>query len=469
MKIFKSSIRNKLTRNFLMLIIITVIILQLVLITGIRTYFYKALEDVLSNQIMASLGYLSGYLRYSNLEEIIIDDVEIFWRNTDGQIQVFNKDGDIILDSLGTMTNYDKKPLDVQSAFKDEKGMLIQKEESLKEKVMSVSMPIKNKNEIEGVLRFSTSMEEVDDIIKFLSLLLTVASLIVIAIASFVSYYMANAFVKPLQNITATAEEMALGDLDVRSLVNSEDEIGKLAETLNYMASELQQQEKLKNDFISSISHELKTPLTSIKGWAITLQDVLDGEDELTNEGLEIIENESDRLSRMLEELLDFNRYMKEEHRFAMKNVNVQSFLTDIYRQMYPRAVLNQVKIKLILEEVNFEIPMIKNRMRQVFINLLDNGIKFSKPDSSLTFKAKREENTLIIEVIDEGIGISPEDLPYVKDKFFKGNSEFSTSGIGLSISDEIVKLHNGELIIESEENIGTIARVILTIGDIDE
>src|SRR5690606_32008639 len=129
-------------------------------------------------------------------------------------------------------------------------------------------------------------------------------------ISGLVSIFLANSIVKPLKEVTQVAAKMANGQLKVRSNIKLKDEIGKLSDTLNYMAEELIKKEQIKNDFISSISHELRTPLTSIKGWAVTLKSEDIQENEIILDGLNIIEKESDRLTAMVEELLDFSKFV---------------------------------------------------------------------------------------------------------------------------------------------------------------
>ena len=128
------------------------------------------------------------------------------------------------------------------------------------------------KDETIGVLRFISSLREINKIIKNIAKVLIIVGVIVILISGVVSIFLANTIIQPLKEVTKVAEKMADGQLKIRSKKRFDDEIGKLSDTLNYMAEELIKKEQLKNDFISSVSHELRTPLTSIKGWAITFK-----------------------------------------------------------------------------------------------------------------------------------------------------------------------------------------------------
>ena len=232
------------------------------------------------------------------------------------------------------------------------------------------------------------------------------------------------------------------------------------------MAEEILKREQIKNDFISSISHELRTPLTSIKGWAITLKSEEFRDDELLIDGLNIIETESDRLAQMVEDLLDFSRFISGRITLEKEAFNLRDTLNMIATQYSPRAKSNNIKFILNISDEIQTILADENRIKQVLINLLDNSLKFTPEGGEVFLSAYKEDKNIILSVKDNGIGIPEEDLPNVKEKFYRGKNKNANSGIGLSICDEIMKLHDGELEIESKVNEGTIVRAILPIKE---
>ncbi len=237
---------------------------------------------------------------------------------------------------------------------------------------------------------------------------------------------------------------MANGQLNVRNEKRFDDEIGKLSDTLNYMAEELIKKEQLKNDFISSVSHELRTPLTSIKGgWAITLKSHELRDEELLGDGLEIIEKETDRLADMVEELLDFSRFVSGRISLNKESVDIKNLIEQVGKQLKPRAEERNLDFNYYYDPQLPNIIADENRLKQVLINLLDNAFKFTLDGGQINLVCNLVEDGILIQVEDTGIGISEEDLPYIKDKFYKESSK-SHSGLGLSICDEIVKLHDG-------------------------
>ncbi|MDR7870765.1 MAG: HAMP domain-containing sensor histidine kinase [Tissierellaceae bacterium] len=462
----KKSIKSRLVINFMLVIVITVVILQLVLSNAIKDYYYKNVEDILSSQIEYSTDFYSKYFSTFTIDDIILGDIDLFWRYTTAQVQLLSLEGELLMDSLGVVYEGPINTSDVIKAKNLEKGVWVGNVSYDDSPVMAVSLPLRNYEEPIGIIRFITSLEETNRTVNRIINFMIVIGLVVIAISGLVSVLLANSIVKPLLEVTKVAEKMADGQLRVRGDIHINDEIGQLSNTLNYMAEEILKKEQIKNDFISSVSHELRTPLTSIKGWAITLQgdDTIDP--ELLKDGLEIIETESDRLSKMVEELLDFSKFISGRVTLEKFVFSIRDTIKMIEKQYMPRAKYNQVDLKVnIADDVQLFLGD-ENRIKQLLLNLLDNAVKFTPAGGAVHLNSFIEDNNLVLTVKDTGIGIPPEDLPHVKEKFYKGKHSKSHSGIGLSICEEIVSLCNGILDIESEINKGTTVRVVLPIKE---
>lgn len=278
------------------------------------------------------------------------------------------------------------------------------------------------------------------------------------------SSYFISSIVNPVDQVRQIAGQIAKGDFSVRLTKKYDDEIGELCDVINSMAEELQENEKMKNDFISSVSHELRTPLTAIKGWAETLNS--GGVDpETTHKGMGVIIKESERLSGMVEELLDFSRIQSGRFKLTMSKLDLVAELSDAVLMFTERA--KREGIDLIYEEPMDIFPIIgdANRLRQVFVNIVDNALKYSDSGDTVTVLAQIQENEIQITVKDTGCGIPAEDLPKVKTKFYKANSTRRGSGIGLAVADEIVNMHGGSLSLESEENVGTTVQIVLPMS----
>lgn len=457
------TIKSRLVKSFSIVIFITILVLDILLITFVRKYYYDNMNDLLKNQLQVTTNFYKKYFNLYSLEENIYDSLDSFWEQTDAQIQIYDNTGSMLMDSIGVVED-NVKYIDVQKSLQGEKNnRWIGNVSYYDYKVMALSTPIESDGKVIGVMRLVVSLEAVDKGISNIIVFFLIISITVLIFSILVSTILAKNIVVPIKKLTIVAEEMAGGDLGVRSDTNSRDEIGKLAKTLDYMAEEIQKREQLKNEFISSISHELRTPLTAIKGWVITLDDSQTDKDTLKM-GLNIIEKETDRLVNMVEELLDFFRLSSGKMTLNKKEVSIKAISDYIDVYMSARARRENKRLNINLDSENKKIYVDIDRIKQVLINLLDNAFKFTEAEGTISISFTAVEGSLKIVVQDDGSGITKEDLPRVKEKFYKGKNAKSKNGIGLSICDEIVKLHNGEIFIESEEGKGTSVTVILPV-----
>ena len=218
----------------------------------------------------------------------------------------------------------------------------------------------------------------------------------------------------------------------------------------------------MKNDFISSVSHELRTPLTAIKGWAETIQSGGVGR-ETYEKGMSVIIRESERLSGMVEELLDFSRMQSGRMRLILNKIDLLAELDEAVYMFTDRA-RTEHKTLIYDEEDTMLSPILGdvNRLRQVFINIIDNALKYTNPGGTVRVAAYEDDGFIRVVIKDNGCGIPAEHLPNVKRKFYKANQNVRGSGIGLAVANEIMELHSGSLDIDSQEGIGT--TVIITI-----
>jgi signal transduction histidine kinase len=335
---------------------------------------------------------------------------------------------------------------------------------------MAVSTPIMYNGQTLAVLRYITSLEEVDRILLRLLLLSIAIGLGVLLVVLLVSMTLANSIVKPIKRITAASAEMAQGRFEVRVQESDRNEIGELAKTLNFMASEIVRSEGLKNDFISSISHEIRTPLSSIKGWSETIQTGDMQDEKETRQGLQIIAKETDRLIGLVEELLDFSHLDQKRINLDIRKVPIASLLEDVILQLRSKAKKKQIFILLRMNDEALDrhvaVSGDSNRLRQVFLNLLENAIKFSHMVSTIEIRLEKQGHEAVIHVMDWGIGIEAEHLSRIETKFFQVNPQAEGTGLGLSICREIVSLHGGTLQFASVLNEGTTVTVTLPLFD---
>lgn len=440
-----------------MLIILTVALFEILIVSALRFYYIEGVKQTLKDQgAMFSSFYEQEMAEgsFTKKAPILLQHYNFL---INAQVQIYDTAGNLIADTHENLNKKTKVHEDVGTALGGETGYF--RGEAAGEKILAISQTLKLNGHTHGAIRIITSMKQVDQVLKQNSLVLLLIGLFVIIIAAFISLILANTITKPLSTITSAAEQMASGQFSVRIAKTKDDEIGKLGETLNFMAEEVEKHEQLKNEFIASVSHELRTPLTSVKGWAITLHSM--SEDQVFREGLEIISNESERLSNMLGDLLDLSRLSAGKIEYKFERLEMESLIRQAVSQMLPRAARQGVKLTESIDGSG-TIQGDVHRLKQVLLNILDNSLKFTSAGGEITISLQASNNEVAIVIADTGAGIPDEELPLVKEKFYKGNSRASGTGLGLAICQEIIGNHNGSLDLKSKAGTGTIVEIRL-------
>ena len=333
---------------------------------------------------------------------------------------------------------------------------------AMDEKVMAVTAMLPHTAGSVAAVRLVTSMTLVDESlrVRIAASLALVAAVILISISS--GLFFIRSIVRPIAEIEATAAEIAQGNLDTRIDNKYDGEIGKLCDAINHLAGELDKTERMKNDFISSVSHELRTPLTSIKGWVETIAG-MGGGDANFRRGVQVIAGETDRLYDMVEELLDFSR-MQNGLTLSPQRLDLAAEVGDAVIMAERRVEAEHLRLAYDAPEQPMPVWADPARLRQVFVNLLDNAVKYSPPGGTIRVEVLTDGANVFVSIADEGQGIAPEDLENVKLKFYKGKGAVRGSGIGLAVVDEIVTAHGGAVEIQSEQGRGTTAIVRLPL-----
>jgi len=329
------------------------------------------------------------------------------------------------------------------------------------EYIMSVCAPLLLNDQVVGAMRYVTSMSAVQR-----EILLTVgvaAGLLIIVVAMvFVSNMVfINNVVEPVAEVTEAAKHIAGGSYGAQMENHYQDEIGQLIDAINDMSSQISKSERLKSEFISSVSHELRTPLTAINGWGETLLE--DTDPQQLRRGVDIILKEAHRLTNMVEELLDFSKMQDGRFTLRIEQADIQAEFEDtIYTYM---ELFKQESIELHYDswdEIIPTIPADPERLKQVFCNVLDNAAKHGGAGGRIDAAITTVDGQIAITVRDYGPGIPAEELPFVKQKFYKGSSKARGSGIGLAVCEEIISRHDGSFTIANGEGGGCLVTITL-------
>ena len=240
------------------------------------------------------------------------------------------------------------------------------------------------------------------------------------------------------------------------------DEIGELAHTINELSAKISQNEKMQAEFISQLSHELRTPLTVINGWSETLlaDETMDPD---TRQGMKVISTEAKRLTEMVVELLDFTRMQDGRMTLNVESCDIRAEFEDTVFMYGARLAQEGITLEYLDSESDVpEIPCDPKRLRQVFLNILDNAAKHGGRGKRIEAEIAYEQDNVVIRIRDFGPGIPEDEIPLVKKKFYKGSSSARGTGIGLAVCDEIVQMHDGTLTLENAQDGGTLVTVSL-------
>lgn len=458
----KGTITRRWVLNNLGIIALVLLVLDVAIVYAFQSYYYSFAKQYLSTKLSSINGVLSRYAQDAdmNLSLEMRSTIENFSDKEKMELMAINTNGRVVLTSSGFTLEADASMPDYEEAMEEGEGYWLGK--SGNETVMAMTLDISDLNTEYNAIRVVASVDRIQDNLKSLMLGVTTICLGILILLAVTGVYFIQSIVRPIKQINATTRKFAKGDFSVRIAGNTNDEIGDLCGSINQMADELSNTENLKNEFISSVSHELRTPLTAIKGWAETMS--MGADPDTVQRGVHIIVNETERLSEMVEELLDFSRMSSGKFSLQCADMDVLAELGDavlIYMEKAKRE-----NIHVIYQEPEM-LPFVygdKNRIRQVFINVIDNAIKYSNRGGTITISAEAVGGMIQVTVTDNGVGISAADLPRVKMKFFKANQTCRGSGIGLAVADEIITTHGGRLDITSELNVGTAVVITLPI-----
>lgn len=439
-------------------------------ILSMAAYYDTNLRSGLETKAKTTTDFFSNYIgqSYKEYYQSCIKFAQTFEEKDRLELQFISTSGNIVASSYGEFAGRAPSTPEIQQAIETQQPRTFKgKNPATGERILAVSSPmIYSNGEVIGVLRYVTSLRNADTQILMLALIALTSGLLFIGTIFFMSSFFIKSILLPVSQINATAKRIAAGSYGVQIPGQYDDEIGELVSTINDMSVKIGQAEKMQTEFISSVSHELRTPLTAISGWGETLltSDNLDAE---TRRGVIIIAREAKRLTGMVEELLEFTRM--QDGRFTL-HVETADILAEFEDTVFMYgSQLRQEGITLHYDgcdEMIPEIPCDVARMRQVFLNILDNAAKHGGEGKRIDASIAQQGGFVCIRIRDYGPGIPEQELPHVKLKFYKGSSKARGSGIGLAVCEEIVTMHGGTLTLENAACGGTLVTISIPTGE---
>ena len=428
-------------------------------------YYYTETADSLERKASSTANGFRLYTR-SDYRTAAQQTVNSYEDKSRLELQFLDAGGAVLFSGNDLTAGSTPNTPDIQNAVESKSAASWQgKDPATGERILAASCPVVYQGEVVGVIRYVTSLSGIDRQFVFSVAVIFTIALAIFAMVYFSNLYFVRSIVEPLAGITEIARVIADGSYGVQIEKKYDDEIGELTDAINDMSLKIRQSEKTQTEFISSISHELRTPLTAITGWAETIQNGELRNAEDLRKAMGIIVSEARRLTNMVEELLEFSRIEDGRFTLSVEPLDLKAELEDAvytYTEFFRKEGI-ELRYTDCPEEM-IPISGDPERLRQVFCNLLDNAAKHGGSGKKIDVSIRVEGDDAIIRIRDYGPGVPEEELPFIKNKFYKGSSKARGSGIGLAVCEEIVTRHEGRLDIGNAEDGGFVVEIHLPI-----
>ncbi len=303
--------------------------------------------------------------------------------------------------------------------------------------------------------------QELKQVSEVINLLVLSVMLTMVLISLFVAFFVARLFSRPLEELKIGIDQVAIQNFDVKIPGKSNDEIGELASAFEQMALRLNQNETFKSEMLNQFTHEMKSPLAAIYQ-AISLLEHSLRPDPTENQKrlLSIINGNNETLSNLITNILHSATYDGETMQLDLKNENLVKLFTNTIMKLAPTVKSKEMKVDLNFSSEKIEVDLDKDRLEEVFINLISNAIKFSPRGSKMQVSIFENESYVNIQIRDQGIGIPAKEIPYIFEKMYRASNSTKISvkgtGLGLYITSQIIKAHGGKIKVKSKEGSGT-------------
>jgi len=464
----KNRIVLKFFGAFAALILIVVFVLNFFVSFRLSDHFEQKISAELKSNAV-----LVGDILQTDLIEGRFEDIQRKTRRLadklDLRITVIEKGGRVLSDSEqkpSLMVNHSDR-LEVIEAIKNGFGQSTHFSDTLGINMKYVAVRVDQGDRILGVVRFALPLSRVQPEIRIIYRVVLFGTIAAVIIALIAAYFVSRSITLPIRQVKETAQLIAKGDFGRRVRIKSKGELGELAESLNTMADELQQKmenlkrlDRVRTDFVANVSHELKTPLTLIKGYIETLQNMAIDDKEKSDKFISIIKEHSDRLGYIIDDLLSLSELELSRDCVNRTEFDLKEVIDEISLGFGQALAEKQQSLTVSKQGDDFSIQADRNKIEQVFANLIDNAVKYTKESGLIEILLCDQGQTVCVTVQDNGIGIPKEHRDRVFERFYRvdkaRSKELGGTGLGLSIVKHIVLAHKGKIAIESEPNRGT-------------
>lgn len=449
--------------TYFLIILLTLFLISIYIQGSLEEYFFnqRGVELLTRANIIANIT--SRYIEYS--DTLIKETIQALEIDKNIRVIVTDKEAKVLFDTAETNNLKGKvfikeevlkalKGDDVQSHFEEAAGWFV-----------DAAVPIIKEREMIGVVYLSTSAQNIVEFLDDIRKNLYTIAIIVSILIGLLSSVLAGVITSPVEELTDVIKHMADGKLDQKVEVRGNDEIAQLGMAFNKMSERLNQLEEKRRQFVFNASHELRTPLSSIKLLAESLLQMQHLDLTIIKEFLSDINNEIDRLSRIIDKLLMLTKMDVNDKELEMKNINIKELLQGIVKSLSPLARKKNIQLTLKTNE-DIYVLIDEDKIWEAIFNIVDNSIKYTPNNGSVTISMEKSDYNIMIMIEDNGIGISDGEINKIFDRFYRIDKararETGGTGLGLSIALSAVKLHGGEIQVESQVGRGSKFKIII-------
>ncbi len=461
------SIRWKLVLTYFIIIVLTLGLISVYVTNSMQQYILNQKKISTLSQANVIAGYISQYQDLS--EENINYLLERQQLSSDCRVFMLDLEACVTYDSNNSIRKGKYMPTGPILGALEGNNNVEEIEDADGELIIAAAVPTIKDKKITGVIYYQTSAAEVTNFKNQIFVTMMMLAVLVSILIGVVSFVMSGIITEPIRNLTEKLSKAAEEEDDYILEKSTGGEVGKLIDSFNKMNQHIRLQEEKRQEFVSNASHELKTPLSSIKLISDSLLNTPDAPREMVDEFLTDMNVQVDRLTRIVDKLLTLTRMdsASSVSRMEFAVADVTELCSNIVKALRPLAEQKNIELEF-NPELTVYSTIERDRMWEAIYNILDNSIKYTREDGKVTMNITKDENNIIIEITDTGIGIAPDELYKVFDRFYRVDKararETGGTGLGLSIALTAVELHGGNIQVESEEGVGSTFRIIIPI-----
>jgi two-component system phosphate regulon sensor histidine kinase PhoR len=472
---FKKTLHRQLYLSYLLITLLSLGAIGGYTVSALHNFYYEQTSDDLESRARLIQHQTSHHFASANIAALK-RLAEKLGQPGEQRVTLILPNGTVAGDSNENptrMDNHADRP-EVKEAFAGKTGSSVRYSQTVKANLMYVALPINQSGQLLGVVRLSIPLTVVDETLKEMLWKIILAGLLIALAATPVSLYISRRISRPLSDMKDNAERFASGQLDSRIRVEGPDDVIRLAEALNVMAAQLDDRihrlrrlENIRRDFVANVSHELKTPITSIKGFVETLLGGALDSSEDSKRFLGIVASQADRLNAIIDDLLSLSQLEQDSGgaEIVIEESGLKPVLEMAIQMCVPKASEKKIRVELhCTESVTARInPQL---FEQAVVNLVDNAIKYSPPSTQVRIDVLADEKGVTVAVTDEGRGIEKEHFPRLFERFYRVDKdrsrEMGGTGLGLAIVKHIAQVHSGSVSVDSSVGKGSTFRIHL-------